>query len=47
MTIAQVNELFINTQPAHLQKIHGQSLAVDERNVLRASFLRKKISEFQ
>ena len=47
MTIAQVNELFINTQPAHLQKIHGQSLAVDERNILRASFLRKKISEYQ
>lgn len=47
MTISQVNELFINTQPAHLQKIHGQALAVDERNVLRASFLRKKIMEFQ
>ncbi|MFM7128622.1 MAG: protein arginine kinase [bacterium] len=47
MTIAQVNELFINTQPAHLQKIHGQALAVDERNVLRATFLRKKILEFQ
>ncbi|MFM7315768.1 MAG: protein arginine kinase [Isosphaeraceae bacterium] len=47
MTIAQVNELFINTQPAHLQKIHGQAMAVDERNVLRASFLRKKILEFQ
>lgn len=47
MTISQVNELFINTQPAHLQKIHGQALAVDERNVLRATFLRKKIMEFQ
>lgn len=47
MTISQVNELFINTQPAHLQKIHGQAMAVDERNVLRASFLRKKIMEFQ
>ncbi len=47
LDIAQVNELFINTQPAHLQKIHGQTLAVDERNVLRATYLRKKFQEFR
>ena len=47
LEIAQVNELFINTQPAHLQKIHGQTLAVDERNVLRASFLRKRLTEMR
>jgi len=47
LDIAQLNELFINTQPAHLQKIHGQTLGVDERNVLRATYLRKKFQEFR
>jgi protein arginine kinase len=38
-----VNELFIHTQPAHLQKLQGRSLEVDERNVARAQYLRSRI----
>ena len=33
LEIPTVNELFIHTQPAHLQKIQGAPLEVDERNV--------------
>ncbi len=44
LEIPTVNELFIHTQPAHLQKIQGSPLAVDERNVARASYLRSRLS---
>jgi protein arginine kinase len=42
--VASVNELFIHTQPAHLQKLHGEELESAERNQLRASYLRKRLS---
>ena len=41
LEIPTVNELFIHTQPAHLQKIQGESLEVDERNIARAGYLRR------
>jgi len=44
LEIPTVNELFIHTQPAHLQKIQGAPLEVDERNVARASYLRRRLS---
>jgi len=44
LEIPTVNELFIHTQPAHLQKIQGAPLEVDERNVARASYLRSRLS---
>jgi protein arginine kinase len=44
LEIPTVNELFIHTQPAHLQKIQGGELEVDERNVARASYLRGRLS---
>ena len=44
LAIPTVNELFIHTQPAHLQKIQGSPLEVDERNVARASYLRSRLS---
>ncbi len=44
LEIPTVNELFIHTQPAHLQKIQGTPLEVDERNVARASYLRSRLS---
>ena len=47
LEIPTVNELFIHTQPAHLQKIQGAPLEVDERNVARASYLRKRLSNGQ
>jgi protein arginine kinase len=43
LSIATVNELFIQTQPAFLQKIQGAELGVEERNVARASYLRSRL----
>lgn len=38
-----VNELFITTQPAHLQKIEGKRLNAQERDKKRASLIRNKL----
>lgn len=43
LDIASVNELFIHTQPAHLQKLQGEVLETADRNVARASYLRKRL----
>jgi protein arginine kinase len=43
--IAVVNELFIHTQPAHLQKLVGQPLDGEERNSARARYLRARLRE--
>jgi protein arginine kinase len=40
-----INDLFIHTQPAHLQKLEGRPLEGEDRNVARASYLRKRLSE--
>jgi protein arginine kinase len=40
-----VNELFIQTQPAHLQKLMGSSLDGEERNSARARYLRTRLRE--
>jgi protein arginine kinase len=45
VTIATVNELFIQTQPAHLQKLMGVSLDGEERNAARARYLRTRLRE--
>ena len=42
--IPTVNELFIHTQPAHLQKLQGRPLEVDDRNIARASYLRSRLA---
>ena len=44
LEIPTVNELFIHTQPAHLQKLQGKPLDVDDRNIARASYLRGRLS---
>ena len=41
LPIPTVNELFIHTQPAHLQKLMGAPLDGEERNAARARYLRK------
>ncbi|MSR30183.1 MAG: protein arginine kinase [Gemmataceae bacterium] len=41
--IHTVNELFIQTQPAHLQKLLGANLDGEERNAARANFLRSRL----
>ncbi len=43
LDVAAVNELFIHTQPAHLQKLHGAELETADRNVARANYLRKRL----
>ncbi len=43
ITIPTVNELFIHTQPAHLQKIMGTALDGEERNSARARYLRSRL----
>src|SRR5262249_17936506 len=42
---AAVNELFIHTQPAHLQKLVGGALDGEERNAARARYLRNRLRE--
>jgi protein arginine kinase len=38
-----VDELFIMTQPAHLQKQHAEKLSAEERDLLRADMLRDRL----
>jgi protein arginine kinase len=38
-----VDELFILTQPAHLQKQHSEKLSAEERDFLRADMLRERL----
>ncbi len=38
-----VNDLFILTQPAHLQKIEGRTLSSNERDVKRADLIRERL----
>lgn len=37
--IPTINRLFVQTQPAHLQKLCGHDLGVSERNIERANYL--------
>lgn len=39
-----INELFIITQPAHLQKIENKKLSAQERDVRRAELIRDKLN---
>ena len=40
-----VDELFIVTQPAHLQKRHSEKLSAEERDLLRADMLRERLRD--
>jgi protein arginine kinase len=40
---ALIDELFIMTQPAHLQKQHSEKLSAEERDLLRADMLRDRL----
>jgi protein arginine kinase len=42
--LRRLNELFLHTQPAHLQKLHGRTLSEDEQGVVRADYLRSRLS---
>lgn len=39
-----LNELFLQTQPAHLQKLRGERLNGEERSIARAAFIRARLS---
>jgi protein arginine kinase len=45
LTIETVNELFVSSQPAHLQKLATGPLEPKERDIARASFLRRKLGD--
>ena len=45
LEIGTVNELFIHTQPAHLQKLRRQVLESAERNSARATYLRQRLTQ--
>jgi protein arginine kinase len=42
----QIDELFIDTQPAHLQKSSQQKLTAEERDYLRAQIIRDRLKIF-
>ncbi len=42
---ALIDELFVITQPAHLQKKYTEKLAAEERDVLRADMLRERLQD--
>lgn len=42
INVGDVNELFVITQPGHLQRLEGRELPPDDRDVVRASLLRKR-----
>lgn len=44
LPLALVNELFIITQPAHLQKLEGRELESTERDERRASLIRERLA---
>ena len=43
VAISTVNELFILTQPAHLQKMERSELNSPERDIMRATFIRNRL----
>jgi len=45
ISLSDVNELTVFTQPAHLQKIEGRELSANERDLARAKFVREKLGE--
>jgi len=44
LDLAAINSLFLNTQPAHLQRMHGSELAPADRNIVRAQFVRERLA---
>ncbi len=43
LEIPTINKLFIHTQPAHLQKLSGGELETSDRNIERATYLRRHL----
>lgn len=47
VSVQTINELFLLTQPAHLQKLQGRALDDDARRVARANYIRSRLSVSQ
>jgi len=47
LEIPTINQLFIHTQPAHLQKIRGSVLDTADRNIERALYLQRHLRDHQ
>ena len=45
--VQTINELLLQTQPAHLQKIHHETLTGEQRAVVRAELIRTRLREYQ
>lgn len=45
LTIPAINEMFLSTQPAHLQKLSGNDLDSADRNIERARYLRRYLNK--
>ncbi len=45
LEIPTLNDLFLQTQPAHLQKISGTEMDIQDRNIERARYLRRQLSK--
>ncbi len=43
LDIESINDLFLVTQPAHLQKLHGARLGGEDRSVARADLIRQRL----
>lgn len=42
----RIDELFMETQPAHLQRSQREKLAAEQRDALRADIIREKLNQF-
>lgn len=45
LDVQTVNELFLHTQPAHLQKLQGEKLNGEQRSVARAALIRARLNQ--
>jgi protein arginine kinase len=39
-----INELFLTTQPAHLQRLHNKEMDADHRGMVRADYIRRRLA---
>ncbi|MBD3425729.1 MAG: protein arginine kinase [Candidatus Omnitrophica bacterium] len=45
LSVADVNEIMLITQPAHLQKVTGRDLAPSQRDIARADLIRERLDK--
>ena len=45
LDVQRLNELFLLTQPAHLQKIHNREMEPAQRSEVRAAYIRRRLDE--